>query len=305
MMASVLVVGGSGFVGSHLVRRLAGRGLRVVVPTRRRERAKPLTLLPTVEVVEADVHDEATLRRLCADQDAVVNLVGILKGGNGDPYGPGFARAHVELPRRVAEAARQAGIDRFMHMSALKADVAAPSGYLRSKAAGEAAVRSALPSATIFRPSVIFGAGDSFLSMFAGLMKFAPVMPLAAADALFQPVWIGNVADAFVEALLRPESEARTYELCGPTVYALRGLVACAGEYSGRRRPVIGLSPGLSWLQALALELVGGPMTRDNLRSMSVPNVCADGCELPFGLAPAALEQIAPGYLGALGRPSR
>ncbi len=305
MMASVLVVGGSGFVGSHLVRRLAGRGLRVVVPTRRRERAKPLTLLPTVEVVEADVHDEATLRRLCADQDAVVNLVGILKGGNGDPYGPGFARAHVELPRRVAEAARQAGIDRFMHMSALKADAAAPSGYLRSKAAGEAAVRSALPSATIFRPSVIFGAGDSFLSMFAGLMKFAPVMPLAAADALFQPVWIGNVADAFVEALLRPESEARTYELCGPTVYALRGLVACAGEYSGRRRPVIGLSPGLSWLQALALELVGGPMTRDNLRSMSVPNVCADGCALPFGLAPAALEQIAPGYLGALGRPSR
>ncbi|MBK6677330.1 MAG: complex I NDUFA9 subunit family protein [Rhodocyclaceae bacterium] len=304
-MASVLVVGGSGFVGSHLVRRLAGRGLRVVVPTRRRERAKPLTLLPTVEVVEADVHDEATLRRLCADQDAVVNLVGILKGGNGDPYGPGFARAHVELPRRVAEAARQAGIDRFMHMSALKADAAAPSGYLRSKAAGEAAVRSALPSATIFRPSVIFGAGDSFLSMFAGLMKFAPVMPLAAADALFQPVWIGNVADAFVEALLRPESEARTYELCGPTVYALRGLVACAGEYSGRRRPVIGLSPGLSWLQALALELVGGPMTRDNLRSMSVPNVCADGCALPFGLAPAALEQIAPGYLGALGRPSR
>ena len=305
MMASVLVVGGSGFVGSTLVRRLAGRGLRVVVPTRRRERAKPLTLLPTVEVVEADVHDEATLRRLCADQDAVVNLVGILKGGNGDPYGPGFARAHVELPRRVAEAARQAGIDRFMHMSALKADAAAPSGYLRSKAAGEAAVRSALPSATIFRPSVIFGAGDSFLSMFAGLMKFAPVMPLAAADALFQPVWIGNVADAFVEALLRPESEARTYELCGPTVYALRGLVACAGEYSGRRRPVIGLSPGLSWLQALALELVGGPMTRDNLRSMSVPNVCADGCALPFGLAPAALEQIAPGYLGALGRPSR
>lgn len=302
MMASVLVVGGSGFVGSHLVRRLAGRGLRVVVPTRRRERAKPLILLPTVEVVEADVHDDATLGRLCADQDAVVNLVGILKGGNGDPYGPGFARAHVELPRRVAEAAGRAGIDRFMHMSALKADAAAPSGYLRSKAAGEAAVRSALPSATIFRPSVIFGAGDSFLSMFAGLMKFAPVMPLAAADAQFQPVWIGNVADAFVEALLRPESEGRTYELCGPTVYTLRQLVAYAGTCSGRRRPLIGLSPGFSWLQALVLELVGGPMTRDNLRSMSVPNVCDAGCGLPFGLAAAALEQIAPGYLG---RPSR
>ncbi len=302
MMASVLVVGGSGFVGSHLVRRLAGRGLSVVVPTRRRERAKHLILLPTVEAVEADVHDDATLRRLCADQDAVINLVGVLKGGNGKPYGAGFARAHVELPRRIAEAARHAGIDRIMHMSALKADADAPSGYLRSKAAGEAMVRSVLPSATIFRPSVIFGAGDSFLSMFAGLMKFAPVMPLAAAGALFQPVWIGNVADAFVEGLLRPESAGQTYELCGPNIYALRQLVAYAGECSGRRRPVIGLSPAFSWLQAMALELVGGPMTRDNLRSMSVPNVCTDDCGLPFGLAPAALEQIAPGYLG---RPSR
>jgi NADH dehydrogenase len=302
MMASVLVVGGSGFVGSHLVRRLAGRGLSVVVPTRRRERAKHLILLPTVEAVEADVHDDATLRRLCADHDAVINLVGVLKGCNGNPYGAGFARAHVELPRRIAEAARHAGIDRIMHMSALKADADAPSGYLRSKAAGEAMVRSVLPSATIFRPSVIFGAGDSFLSMFAGLMKFAPVMPLAAADALFQPVWIGNVADAFVEGLLRPESAGQTYELCGPNIYALRQLVAYAGECSGRRRPVIGLSPAFSWLQAMALELVGGPMTRDNLRSMSVPNVCTDDCGLPFGLAPVALEQIAPGYLG---RPSR
>jgi NADH dehydrogenase len=305
MMASVLVVGGSGFVGSHLVRRLAGRGLRVVVPTRRRERAKHLTLLPTVEVVEADVHDDAMLGRLCADQDAVVNLVGILRGGNGVPYGAGFARAHVELPRRVAEAARRAGIDRFMHMSALKADAAAPSGYLRSKAAGEAAVRLVLPSATIFRPSVIFGPGDAFLAMFAGLLKFAPVMPLAAPGARFQPVWIGNVADAFVEGLMRPESDGQTYELCGPNVYTLRQLVEYAGECSGRRRPVVGLSPALSWLQALALELVGGPMTRDNLRSMSVPNVCEAGCGLPFGLAPAALEQVAPGYLGHLGRPSR
>lgn len=306
MIESVLLIGGAGFLGSHVARRLAARGLRVSVPTRNRERAKHLILLPTVDVFEADVHDDAVLARLCDGQDAVVNLVGVLKGGkgktNGQPFGPGFARAHVELPTRVAGAAWAAGIPRLAHVSALKSAADAPSAYLRSKAAGEAAVRAAFPDATIFRPSVMFGAGDAFLTLFAGLLKMAPIVPLASSQAQFQPVWVGNVADAIVEALLNGEAAGQTYDLCGPKVYTLRQLIEYTGEVTGRRRPVLALSPALSYLQAYIMELLGGPMTRDNLRSMSVPNVCDEGCVLPFGLAPAALENVVPTYLG---RPSR
>lgn len=299
MSGQALLVGGTGFLGSHVAGRLAARGWRIVVPTRRRERAKHLLPLPTAEVIEANVHDESTLSRLCRGCDAVVNLVGILKGGNGDPYGPGFARAHVELPGKVGHAASSVGVDRLVHVSALQAAPDAPSGYLRSKAAGEAALRQAFPAATILRPSVIFGAGDSFLTMFAGLARYAPILPLASADALFQPVWVGNVADAIVEALVRQEAAGRTWNLCGPTVYPLRRLVEYAGATAGRRPRVIGLPPLLSWMQAFALEMVGGPMTLDNLRSMQVPSVCPEGCTLPFGLQAAALETIAPGYLAS------
>jgi uncharacterized protein YbjT (DUF2867 family) len=302
MIESVLLIGGSGFIGSHVARRLAVRGLRVTVATRRREGAKHLFTLPTVDVVEADVYDDAALARLCTGQDAVVSLVGVLKGGNGEPYGPGFARAHVDLPGRIARAAWAAHIPTLVHISALKAAADAPSGYLRSKAAGENAVRAAFPGATILRPSVVFGDGDSFLNMFAKLLKYAPVMPLASPGARFQPVWVGNVADAIVEALLRPEVEGQTFELCGPCEYTLRELVELTAKVTGRRRWVVGLSPMLSWAQAFALELVGGPMTRDNLLSMSVPNVCEAGCTLPFNLAAAALEDVAPRYLA---RPSR
>jgi NADH dehydrogenase len=138
--------------------------------------------------------------------------------------------------------------------------------------------------------------------MFARLLKYAPIMPLASPDARFQPVWVGNVADAIVEALVRPEAEGKTFELCGPREYSLRELVEFTCRVTGRRRMVVGLSPALSWAQAFMLEVVGGPMTRDNLRSMSVPNICDTGCTLPFDLAAAALEDVAPAYLA---RPSR
>ena len=297
MSRRVLLVGGSGFLGSRVAARLAARGVSVLVPTRRRERAKHLILLPTVEVVEADIHDDATLARLCAGQHGVVNLVGILKGGNGRPFGTGFAHAHVELPGRLGRIARSAGVARLVHVSALKADNDAPSGYLRSKAAGEVRLRGAFPGATVLRPSVIFGEGDSFLNLFADLLKLAPMVPLAAADARFQPVFVGNVADAVAEALVRPEAVGRNYDLCGPHVYTLRQLVAYVGEVTRRRRPIVGLPAWLGGMQALAMELVGGPMTRDNLASMQVPSVCSAGCALPFGLTPAALETIAPRYL--------
>jgi len=314
---NILVIGGTGFLGSAIVRELArrpchpgaGRGSAVRVdtathnfcftlPTRRRERAKHLLVLPTVRVVDADVHDPATLARLMVGQDAVISLVGILKGGEGEPYGKGFTRAHVELPQKIAAAARAAGVRRVLHVSALKAAPDAPSGYLRSKEAGEAALKAAGLDLTIFRPSVIFGPGDSFLTLFARMARIAPLFPLAGAEARFQPVWVEDVAAAVADSLSRAESIGATYDLCGPQQYSLRQLVSYAAAISGHPRAVIGLPQAIAWLQAWAMEFIpNGPMTRDNIRSMQVPSVCDAGCALPFGRSATALEVVAPAYL--------
>ena len=289
-MKNVLLIGGTGFVGGALARRLASAEYFITLPTRRRERAKPLTVLPTAQIVETDVHDEAALARLMAGQDAVISLVGMLKGD--------FRRGHAELPGKIARAATAAGVPRLVHISSLGAAADAPSEYLRTKAAGEAALRAACPEATIFQPSVIFGRGDSFLTLFAGLLKIAPIVPLACPDACFQPVWIEDVVSAVVASIGRPESKGKTYPLCGPKIYTLRELVAYAGKVSGHPRAILGLPLALSYLQAWFMEWVpNGPMTRDNVRSMQVPNTCPAGCTLPFGLVATPLEAVAPAYL--------
>ncbi|MBC7857688.1 MAG: complex I NDUFA9 subunit family protein, partial [Burkholderiaceae bacterium] len=231
---SVLVIGGSGFIGSHVVAKLAAGGVRAIVPTRRFERAKHLIYLPGVDVVEADIHQDAELRRLMRRQPlgAVVNLVGVLHSKPGQPYGPDFARAHVELPRRIVAACRtQAHFQhcrRLLHMSAMGADSGGSSMYQRSKGDGDAVVKGSQLDWTIFRPSVVFGPEDNFLNMFATLARFFPVLPIGSADARFQPVWVGNVADAFVNALDNRDTFQRTYELAGPQIYRLRDLVAFA-----------------------------------------------------------------------------
>lgn len=297
---NVLLIGGSGFIGCHLAHRLAERGATVTVTTRRRERAKHLTLLPTAEVIEADVHDPAALGRLTAGRDAVVNLVGILHSRSGSPYGPDFARVHVELPRKIAAACVRNGVPRLLHISALGAARDAPSQYLRSKADGEAAIREAgsAIASTIFRPSTVFGPGDHFLNMFAELQRTFPVLPLACPNARFQPVYVEDVAAAMAHSLEDDSSHGQAYELCGPRVYTLRELVEYAGELIGHRRPVIGLSPGLARLQAALLERLPGKMlTRDNVASMEVDAVCNGAC-LPFGAMPVSLESAAPTYLG-------
>jgi NADH dehydrogenase len=297
-MSRICVVGGSGFIGRHIVSQLVERGDFVLVPTRRRERAKHLIMLPTVDVVQADVHDAGTLARLVARCDAVINLVGILQSRSGDPYGPDFARVHVELPNKVIAACIKAGVPRLLHMSALRAAPDAPSQYLRSKADGEAAVFAARAqlATTIFRPSVVFGPEDRFLNLFAWLQRYLPVLFLGCPEAKFQPVYVGDVAQAFVASLERDEANGRAYDLVGPKVYTLRELVECAGRLSGHRRSIVGLPKWLSYLQAWLMEYMPGQlMSRDNYYSMQLDNTSTE--PLPFGIHATPLEAVAPVYL--------
>ncbi|CAB1367365.1 complex I NDUFA9 subunit family protein [Denitratisoma oestradiolicum] len=297
-MKNVLIIGGSGFIGGYLAQRLTRRGYRLRVPTRHRERARHLLVLPTLELLEANVHDPVQLARLMEGQDAVINLVGILHGGNGEPYGRGFARAHVELPQKIAAAATRNGVRRLLHISALNAAADAPSGYLRSKAAGEIALAQAGGDLTLFRPSVVFGDGDAFLTLFASLQALLPLLPLACPRALFQPVWVGDVAEVICASLEREESHGQTYELCGPRVYTLRELVAYAGKLSGHPRPIIGLPDAIARLQGRLMDFIpGAPIRLDNIRSMELPSTCDSACVLPFGMKPTPLEAIAPLYL--------
>ncbi len=296
--ASVLVLGGTGFVGRSVCEQLSRRGtVRITVPTRRLAHGRALRSLPTLHVEAADVHDPATLDRLVAGHDAVVHLVAILHGD-----AEAFERVHVELPRRLAHACRDHGVTRVVHVSALGVAADAPSYYLRTKALGEAALRDGGVAPTVLRPSVIFGADDRFMNLFARLQAFAPVMPLAFGDARLQPVWVDDVAAAVVAVLDRRDSVGATYECAGPTVYTLAELVRLAGRWSGHERPQIALPDALGRLQAAVLErLPGEPlMSRDNVASLRVPNVASGrhpGLDA-LGIVPTALEAIAPGYLG-------
>lgn len=301
MHNDILVLGGSGFVGRHVVEKLVDRNHggsgRVIVPSRRPARARHIQLLPTAEVVEADVLDRAQLDGLVAQADAVINLVAILHGSE-----PDFERVHVGLPRSLAEICMIRGVRRVIHVSALGAAPDGPSRYQRSKAAGEEALRKPPGLAlTVLRPSVIFGEEDHFLNLFASLQRVFPIMPLAGADARFQPVWVEDVAQAIVHCLDDETTVGRTYECVGPEVFTLRELVRAAGAWSGNPRPILPLPAPLGRLQALAMEcLPGDPlMSRDNLDSMRVPNVASG--KLPglqaLGIEPASLPSIARRYL--------
>jgi uncharacterized protein YbjT (DUF2867 family) len=313
-MKSILVLGGTGFVGTQVCEKLAQQGLCVVLPTRRSSNARHLQHFPGLTVLEMDVHDEPALRQAAAGQDAIVNLIAILHGDTA-----AFDKAHVVLPQKLARVCQAQAIGKLVHVSALGVNDAqpgaAPSEYLRSKGRGEAVLqRAAAESAmelTILRPSVIFGAKDQFLNLFARLQSVFPVMPLAGANARFQPVWVDDVATAIVRSLERSINSPsgapalRILEAVGPDTYTLKELVQMAAQLSsinhGRGRPVIALPDWMGRLQALLMEKAPGPtlMSRDNLDSMKVDNVATGtlpGLEA-LGITPARLEPIAREYL--------
>lgn len=299
-LRNFLVVGGSGFIGSAITRKLVAQGRKVVVPTRRRERAKHLILLPTVDVIEADIHGTGILDSMVEGADAVINLVGILHSDPGIPYGLRFKRAHVDLPLKIAAACAAAGVPRLLHMSALGAAADGPSMYLRSKAAGEAAVREAVgkTALTVFRPSVVFGRDDKFINLFARMQGLAPVFPVGRAGSRVQPVHVEDLAQAMVNAVDNPATFGRTYDLAGPHVYTLKQIIEFAGQVCGHSRPVIGLPNGLAYLQAWLMEFAPFELlSRDNLDSLKIDSVTA----LPFApeldVIPASMEAIVPAYL--------
>ena len=305
-MKNALILGGTGFVGAHVCEKLVRAGWTVTVATRRWANAQDVLHLPSLTVKVLDVHDEAALARAAIGHDAVVNLVAILHG-----TASAFNRVHVELPKKIAAACASAGVHQLVHISALganpqKADTL-PSMYLRSKSMGEAVLAASCSAMalTILRPSVIFGAGDKFLNLFASLQKVFPFMPLAGADARFQPVWVEDVATAVVKSLERSAPGVQILEACGPEVFTLKQLVELSARLSGankgRGRPVIGLPHWAGELQARMMELMPGQplMSRDNLASMQVANVATPG--MPgleaLGMQPAALEGVARDYL--------
>lgn len=295
----IALIGGSGFIGSHLVNALVDLGKNVRVATRRRASAAHLTLLP-IDVIETDVHDPVQLAAFIDQCDAVINLVGVLQGRRGDPYGPEFAKAHVELPRKIAAACAAKGVRRLLHMSALGADVDGPSMYLRSKGEGEKIVRESGLDWTVFRSSVVFGPEDNLLNQFAFLERMFPIIPLACADAQFQPVFVGDVAKAMVNVLDLDAAGHQVYELAGPGVYTLAELVRFAGKTIGKHSRIIKLPETLGRLQAMTMEMAPGEplISRDNLDSMKTPNIASGPLAPELGIdEPASIEAIAPLYL--------
>ncbi|NKC15344.1 MAG: NAD(P)H-binding protein [Gammaproteobacteria bacterium] len=296
---TIAMIGGTGFLGRHLAAEFVRRGYTLKLLTRRRERSKAVIVFPTLELVDADVHDDAVLAAQLSGCDAVVSAAGILNERRaGD-----FKAVHATLPERIVKACVKNHIHRLLHVSALGAANDAPSRYLQTKAAGERAIHAGIEAGlavTCFRPSVIFGAGDSFINRFATLLAMTPVVfPLACANARFAPVFVDDVAAAMVNALTDKSTHGQTYSLCGPKQYTLSALVRYIGEVSGNERSIWELGNGLSRLQAIVMQYLPGKLfTMDNYRSMQVPSIC-DGNDLEkLGITRHSLESAVLEILG-------
>lgn len=307
--SNVLVIGGSGFLGQAVCNQLTKAGHFITVPTRRYEKAKHLLTLPTCRIVEANIHDRATLGKLVTGQDVVVNLLGVLHSKPGKPYGQNFRVNHVEFPKALTAVMAKHGVKRIVHISALGVGVQnpAPSMYLRSKTDGEAAVKDSGLAWTILRPSVVFGREDNFLNTFASLSKLTPVFPLAGANARFQPVSVGDVAKAVLACVQDQTKDTlhNTYDLVGTEIFTLKELVQLSARAVGKNPTVIGMPDFAGKVQAFLMELAPGEplMSRDNVDSMKIDNVRTSGRPFPLP-SYECLSIVAPQYLRAKHLPS-
>lgn len=298
----ITLVGGTGFVGTELVVRLAQRYSEVRVLTRRARRRPDFRVLANVSVIETDVHDARSLAAAIEGSSAVVNLVGILNE-SGSAAASSFDGAHAALTETVLAACQAAGVTRYLHMSSLGADAEnGSSNYLKSKGQAEAHVRAAQAGLawTIFRPSVIFGRRDSFFNRFASLLRAVPwVFPLAVPEARMAPVWVGDVCRVMIDAIDDPAAHGKTECLCGPEDFSLRELVEYTAETAKLKRRVIGLPDSLARLQAAILGRVPGkPFSHDNYLSLQTASVCDADCPRQ----PTSIDAIVPRYLGSEGK---
>ncbi len=278
MKYDILLIGGNGFVGRVLAAQLQAQDYSVLLPTSHLAAGRELRMLPKMHLEDADVHEFDELQALCGrikPNGVVINLVGVLHDKPAMPYGKVFKAAHVDLPKNIITAMQMNGLKRYLHMSALGADSNGPSMYQRSKGDGEAAVRESGLDWTIFRPSVIFGAQDQFINLFAKLTKLFPAIPLANHQAKFQPVSVDDVATAFSMAIKMPQTIHQAYDLVGPTVYTMKEIVEFAARKARTSCAIIPVPAFVGHLQALAFEFLPVPtlMSRDNIASMQLPNV--------------------------------
>ena len=297
----ICILGGTGFVGRHITSQLLEKGYRVVVLTRHRERHRDLLVLPSLALIEADIYNLDHLKQYFANADAVINLVGILNQSGHEQQR--FQQAHVELSKTTAAAVAEAGVARLLHMSASNADTGGPSQYLQSKGVAEDFVhehgRQHGYAVTSFRPSVIFGAGDSFTNRFAALLRSIPLMfPLACPNSRLQPIYVDDVAHCFTTALFNEHTFAQRYDLCGPKVYTLYEIVRYIADTIGAKRHIVKLPDWQSKLQASVLQwFPGKPFTPDNFQSLQVDSVCSGAFPDVFGIEPQAMEDLVPTYL--------
>jgi NADH dehydrogenase len=306
-MSRVCILGGTGFVGQHLIARLCQQGVECRALTRHPQRHTGLKINPGLELIRISRLDSASLVKQFDGCEAVINLIGILN----ESKRARFRQVHVDLVDTLVDAAIQAGVGRLLHMSALHADAARGSSeYLRSKGEGENRAHTHGSSGlrvTSFRPSVIFGAGDSFFNRFAGLLRLSPpVFPLACPNSRFAPVWVGDVVEAFSRSLFDDSTAGQHFNLCGPEEYSLRELVEYTAKTASLKRRILPLSDGLSRLQAHVLGLLPGqPFTLDNYLSLQTDSLCEDNDFERLGIRPQAIASIVPGYLAHTGHRGR
>ena len=298
----IVVLGGTGFVGSYLVPRLAADGHRIVLLSRNRELHRALTVLPSVSIHSADVYDDAVLRRHCEGADAVINLIGILNASGRHT----FQRAHVEMARRLIDVCNTAGVQRLHQMSSLKAGQG-QSQYLKTRGEAEMLVKRSPLNWTIYEPSVIFGIGDGLVTRFAKLLRSMPVLPLARATSRMAPTYVGDVADAIARCVADEKlSSRRSFELYGPDVLTLGDIVRAIRDTAELSTPIISLPDSLGRLQAhVAGMLPGKPFSLDNFLSLATDSVGIVDGYAALGITPQSFVRSLPRIIQGTPRQQR